>query len=295
MRNEQEIFHQLHCWAESQDHIRAMVLTSSRANPNAFIDLFSDYDIELYVTELQSFVESDKWLAAFGPILICWPKKPTSFVENWITRLVIYEDGLRIDFQISTTESLAKFSQTDLPLSDLDNGYKILLDKDQRLTNPVPPTYTKFIIKRPTQAEYDSLVHDFWWDISYVAKSLWRDELFFAKYMLDSSIRFTCLQKIIEWFIGLNSGWTAIPNKNGRWFKRYLDSKTWTALESTFAGSGIEENWTALFSTIDLFRWLAADVGESLGYHYPAELDDRITAYLLKIKHLDRQAADFNA
>ena len=69
------------------------------------------------------------------------------------------------------------------------------------------------------------------------------------------------------------------------------DAKTWEELESTFAGANIDENWHALFRTIELFRRLAVEVGDSLSYNYPYDLDQRITDYLLKIKNLPRNAS----
>jgi aminoglycoside 6-adenylyltransferase len=292
VRKEDEILQQLQDWATNQEQIRAMVMTSSRANPRAHTDLFSDYDIELFVQDLQPFAESDQWLEAFGEILVRWPRKPTSFDEGGITRLVIFDDGLRIDFQLDTTHALAEFMAPTLDIG-YDNGYKILLDKDNRLQNATAPTHTGYVLRKPTQKEFDELLDEFWWDITYVAKSLWRDELVFAKYMLDSLIRFSYFEKMVEWTIGVRTDWTANPNKHGRWFKRYLDSQTWTDLEATFAGAGIEDNWTALFNMIDLFRRLTKEVGNSLNYRYPSDLDRRVTAYLTKIRNLAADAEDF--
>jgi aminoglycoside 6-adenylyltransferase len=292
MRKAHEILSQLHDWAVENDHIRAMLLTSSRTNPHAFTDLFSDYDVELFVTDLQPFLRNDAWLETFGSILVCWPQRP---VENdyWITRLVLYDDGVRIDFQISTQDSLAQLVNLPQLPPEYDNGYTILLDKDN-LTPPLkPPSYTGYPILKPTEEEYVALMYDFWWDTTYVAKSLWRDELYFAKYMADHVIRFDYLQKLLEWYIGVRHDWSVNPNKHGRWFKRYLDPETWQELETTFAGAHIPDNWTALFNTTTLFRRLSLEIAHNLGYTYPADLDNRVTGYLLKVKNLAKHADDF--
>jgi len=39
--------------------IRAAILTSSRARPAAEVDFLSDYDIELYVSDLSIFKKDD--------------------------------------------------------------------------------------------------------------------------------------------------------------------------------------------------------------------------------------------
>jgi aminoglycoside 6-adenylyltransferase len=45
MRTEKEVFLHFKKWAKNNDLIRAAVLTSSRANPEAEVDFLSDYDI----------------------------------------------------------------------------------------------------------------------------------------------------------------------------------------------------------------------------------------------------------
>ncbi len=39
------------------------------AKPATNVDALSDYDIELYVTNLHPFRHNDEWLDTFGPIL----------------------------------------------------------------------------------------------------------------------------------------------------------------------------------------------------------------------------------
>jgi aminoglycoside 6-adenylyltransferase len=52
-------------------------------------------------------------------------------------------------------------------------------------------------------------------------------------------------------------------------------------------GAGIKENWEALFRTIALFREVGIEVAERLGYAYPHDLDQRVTAYVQKMRNLD--------
>ncbi len=277
MRTEQEVLSCLTAWAENNDLVRAAVLTSSRVSPDASIDFLSDYDIELYVNDLKLFKESDQWLDVFGPIMVRWPYKPRSTLSpEWITRLILFKDGVRIDFQIT--------DKLELESTAYDNGYRILVDKDGILEHLAEPTYLQYIINKPGSEEYQTLVHEFWWDAFYVPKYLWRDELPFAKYMLDNIIRYSFLHRMIEWYIGMKNDWSVSAGLCGKKFKQYLEHKTWGELESTYAGAGIEENWTAFFNTLNLFRKIAKQVGQSLDYNYPDRLDQEVTQYCLKIK-----------
>jgi len=277
MRTEKEVLSQIDEWAQKNELVRAVVLTSSRVDPKKRIDFMSDYDIELYVVDLCTFQKDDTWLNVFGSIMIRWPLKPRStFDENWLTRLVLFKDGVRIDFQIT--------DEKQIDSKVYDDGCRVLIDKDALTANLSQPTFTKYIIRKPSRQEYETLVHDFWWDATYVPKYLWRDELPYAKYMFDNIIRYSYLQRMVDWYIGQQHDWTVSTGLYGKWFKRYLDTETWTELESTYANSDIKENWVAFFRMVDLFRKMATKVGVQLGYEYPIHLDNEVTEYISSIR-----------
>lgn len=277
MRTEREVLSQFKEWAKKNDLIRAAVLTSSRALPDANIDFLSDYDIELYVSDLSKFEKNDDWLKAFGTVMVRWPFKPRSTGKmGWITRLVLFKDGVRIDFQIT--------DQLKIESDAYDNGYEILIDKDEITRGLLKPTYSEYIIKKPSKEEYEALVNEFWWDAYYIPKYLWRDELPFAKYMLDYTLRYCFLHKIIDWYIGMQNDWSVETGALGKKFKKYLDLETWSEFEETYVGAGIEENWIAFFKTTAFFRKIAKQVEENLGYEYPNELDEEVMQFCIKIR-----------
>lgn len=276
MQRETDTINKLLNWAKGNDAVRAVALTGSRANPDSNIDIFSDYDIGLLVKDIEPFM-NDKWLSFFGEVMICWPLKPGStFNKNWITRLVLFTNGVRIDFQIT--------SQQSAYISAREEDCKILVDKDDVMKGLIPAHSPGFIVKRPTGEEYRSIVNSFFWNATYVAKNLWRDELYYAKYILDSTLRFNYLQPMIEWYIAMQQDWSISLGKCGRHFKRYLDAKTWSELQATFCDADIQKNWQALFNMIRLFRRLAKEVAKNQGYDYPDEIDRKVTEYSQKVK-----------
>ena len=107
--------------------------------------------------------------------------------------------------------------------------------------------------------------------------------------MLDSTLRFEYLRRIIEWHIGEEHNWSVNTGIQGRFFKRYLDPSTWAKLEATFTDAGIENNWQALFNMTGLFRRLAGELAERLGYEYPGETDRMVTDYCNKTRTLERE------
>lgn len=266
-------------WAERSDAVEALVLTSSRVNGSAApVDQFSDYDVAVYVDSLDQY-QNDDWLKFFGKVLVRWPQKPQStFNVNWLTRLVIFEDRLRIDFQITTNHNVYPVGY--------DLGYQVLVDKIGFTKKFPKATNTEHFIKKPSEIEFLTLVNDFFWDATYVPKYLWRNDLFYAKFMFDSMIRFEYFEKVIEWYIGSENSWSVGTNVHGRYFPRYIDQQTWEEIEKTFAGSDVEENWAAFFKMVELFTRFAKQAAEHLGYEYPLEQEKRVLAYYQQSKNI---------
>src|SRR6185369_6484326 len=121
------------------------------------------------------------------------------------------------------------------------------LDKDGQTAGWPPPTCQAYIPPRPTAAEYRALVEEFWWSTTYLAKSLWRDELVFARFIADHEIKVESLRRMLEWRIELDHGWALRPGVLGRGIKRRLPPELWRALEQTYVGPEIEANWQALW------------------------------------------------
>ena len=80
MRTEQAILLQLTECADKNHLVRALVLTSSRVIPGSAIDFLSDYDIELYVTDLTSFQAGDDWVSFLAPLWFVGLITPNRFI-----------------------------------------------------------------------------------------------------------------------------------------------------------------------------------------------------------------------
>ena len=265
--------------------VRAMLLTSSRADPKAHLDLFSDYDVILVVTDIHPFFEDRTWLQDFGQVLVVYrdPIRLDYGLEAF-AYITQYEDGTKIDFTLWPVETLSRVKAgSELPHC-LDVGYAVLLDKDRLTDGLRPPTYRAFIPDPPTEIAYQTLVEEFFHEATYVAKHLWRDDLMAAKYNLDHAMKHDNLRVMLEWRFEIDHHWSVKPGDYGKGLKKRLDREIWTELENTYVGAGLAENWEALFKTISLFRRIAIQVGTELGYAYPQELDLRVTSYLQKVR-----------
>lgn len=280
---------QIIAWATAQPAIRAALLTSTRAVPNAPVDQLSDYDVILVVDAVEPWVATRGWLADFGAVLVVyWDQVHTdpAFGINVCGNVTQYADGLKIDFTLWPVTLLQTIVNTAALPAELDAGYRVLLDKDGLTAQLPPPTYRAYLPKPPTAAEYQSWINDFLTDAPYVAKCLWRDELFPAKWCLDYDMKHVYLLKVLEWRVGVEHNWSVGVGSLGKGLKKRLPQALWPAVEACFAGADLGDNWAALDNTMMLFRQVAVEVGDALGYIYPHELHDRVAAYVAQIRQL---------
>jgi len=270
------------------DGIRALVLTSTRASGGTACDVLSDYDLLVYAREPAWFLTNDDWYQSLGASLVML--RYDSDEEDCHTRLVQYADGTRVDYGIRHVDELTRAGRAGSLPAGLDLGYKVLLDKDACATALPPPTFREHVLAAPTAAEYASVVDEFWWDVIYVPKHLWRGEMVGAQYSL-SCLRHDMVRRVLEWCVGMEKGWSWNPGVYGKHLDGALDAETRQELAGTYPRGDIAEIWQALFGTVVLFRKTALRAGAGLGYAYPHDLDARVTVYLRTIRNLDRRAA----
>ena len=282
-----DIVRRLVRWAEEKNPVRAMLLTSTRARPDAPVDRLSDYDVVLVVEDIRPFLEDRPWLEDFGQVLIAYwdgvEPEPDFGIEQ-TGNVVRYANGLKIDFRVWPVGLLRRITDAPALTDELDAGYAVLLDKDDLTAGMNPPTHKAYVPDRPDEKTFLTWVNDFFSDAPDVAKFLWRDELLPAKWCLDYDMKHKYLRRMLEWRIELDRGWSAPMDELGKGLKKRLPPGIWKVLEGTYAGAGVAENWEALFRTMELFRWVGTRVADDLGYIYPLDLDERVTKYVRSIK-----------
>jgi len=273
-------------WAKDNEQIRAMLLTSSMVNPDAPVDDFSDLDIEWVIADLPAFLADDSWLSHFGEVVSYIVENEEAFDGRHAMRMVFYADYSKIDFKLYTVDKFVEDTLAEILPEDWDVGYKVLLDKDGLTQHMKPPTYASVLIKRPSKEHFQWVLNNYWWDLTYVVKCLWREELFYARFMSEQVMRFEHLQHIIEWYIGMQHDWKVTTNKYGRLFKQYLSPELWQRVEATLAGADMRDNWRALEAYAALGRELGMAIAGGLGYRYPAKLDEQVTRYIETVKQM---------
>ena len=286
MRSDKEMMDLILSIAREDDRIRAVILNGSRANPNAKEDIFQDYDIVYIVTELEPFKRNLDWIHQFGEMMILQlpddMEDPPPEEYPGYGYLMQFVDGNRIDLTCVPVANLYEFLGDSLSV--------LLLDKDG-IVPPFPPaSESGYLPKPPTQKTYQDCCNEFWWVSPYVAKGLWRRELIYARQMMD--IVREQLMKMLVWYIGIQTEFKISPGKFGKHFQKYLEPVLWEALCQTYADAGFDHTWDALQTMGELFRKVAATVGDHFGFAYSVGDDERVSAHLEMVRHLPGDATD---
>ena len=287
MRNQQEMYELIVNTARKDDRIRAVIMNGSRANPNASGDIFQDYDIVYIVTEVSSFKRDPTWVKQFGELMIM--QLPDSMLdpppsdEDSFAYLMQFTDGNRVDLTLYPIAKLDALGEDSLSI--------LLLDKDGIIKPLAPPTDSDYLPKPPTSKAYADCCNEFWWCCPYVVKGLWREEITYAKYMLDQAVR-EQLMKMLTWHIGVKTQFSRNPGKFGIYFKQHLEPDVWDMLQKTYADASYDHTWEALYTMCNLFRSVALSVAEYFGFDYPHHDDERVYAHLKHVRLLPKNAKE---
>jgi aminoglycoside 6-adenylyltransferase len=273
-------------WAKAKPDVRAVILTSSRTRPDFVPDVFSDYDIIFVVKDIKPYLDDESWLEEYGRVLAVYRDPVMSeYGHERFIRVTQYEDSLKIDFTFWPVGLLKHMAAMEKLPDYIDDGYKVLLDKDGLARGMKAPSFKAFIPKPPTETEYVQFVEEFFSNTPYVAKHIRRGDFFPLKYMLNF-IRYEKLRKMLEWKVEIEHNWSLKSGNYGKGLSKYLAPEILDEIENTYAGTGPEADWESLFRIIALFRKVAREVGNKLEYTYPEEMDSRVVKYLQKVKNI---------
>ena len=267
-------------WAEADENVRAAFLIGSRGESGGQPDRLSDYDVLLLVRDRARYESDESWLTAFGTILVKFHDGYELLGSRVATRLVQYQGGVRIDFSIHDVGLLERITKEARLPDMLDAGFRVLVDKDDWASRLPTATGEAYRVRLPTEASYQAVVNEFWWEVIYVAKNLARGELLPALYSQECVVRFQCLVPMLEWYARAVHGTESRIRPHGRGLVRELDPATVDRLNRTFLGTSVEEGWEGLVETTAYFRVIPTAVAERLGFTVQDELSNGVESLL---------------
>lgn len=278
MRSEREIKKLILDTATKDDRIRAVLLNGSRANPNIEPDKFQDFDIVFIVNRFKSFIGEHNWTNVFGEkIIFQMPDQMTNGEQKNIgfSYLMLFKDGTRIDLTLFPVENI----ETDFLIDSLTI---VWLDKDKLFSKIITSTDVDYHILRPTENEFLDTCNEFWWVSTYVAKGLLRNEIIYAKEMLETAVR-PMFMKVVEWKIGSENNFSVSCGKAGKFINRYLSKTDYEKLLTTYSNYEIKNNWQSLFIMTDLFGQFAMEFSTKMKFHYETTEQQNTIDYLKKV------------
>jgi aminoglycoside 6-adenylyltransferase len=288
MRSEQEMLDLILNFARKEEDVRAVLMNGSRVNPNVKRDIFQDFDIVYLVKEVEPYKRNERVVNYFGDIMILQTPEdmqdPPPENSGHYAYLMQFMDGNRIDLSFYSIDQLDSVLDDSLTV--------VLLDKDNIVKELPPPSDKHYLPTEPTGKLFQDCCNEFWWVSPYVAKGLWREELTYAKYMLDVVLREEQLMKMLTWYFGIKTDFKKSPGKFGKYIKNDVEPEIWIELEKTYSDSNFENIWESMFTMGKLFRRIATEVASVYGFQYPQKDDERVTEYLHRIMNLPRDATE---
>jgi len=273
-------------WAETCPDIRGAVIVGSRARIDHPADEWSDLDIIVITTDPQRYLSTTDWIERIGNSMLTF-LEPTA-VGDETERRVLFEDMLDVDFAIMPFESIQHILQNKMPpriaaqtADTITRGTRVLLDKDGVLAQ----LRESILLAKdysscpPSTEKFSEVINDFLYHAVWTAKKLRRGELWTAKACSDGYMK-RLLLRIIEWHSHVTNGWKCDVWFNGRFLEEWTEPQVLDRLRNVFAHYDEVDVKQGLLATMDMFRRLATETAEKLGYRYPTKTDERVTEWV---------------
>ena len=220
-------------FAQDDDRIRTVLMNGSRANPSAKRDIFQDYDIANFVTDVDPFRDYEFIRSHFGEaIMVQTPEDKESPPAagdgryNYNMQLV---DGNRIDLSFFPLDKLQELVRDSLTV--------VLFDKDGRLGDLMPPSESSYFLSEPTERLYVDCCDEFLFGLgSHIPKTLWRRSLPLLHFYMDVVLR-RALVTMLGWEVGTRTGFDRSVGKSGSKLKEYLSPEQWRQFLRTYPDS----------------------------------------------------------
>jgi aminoglycoside 6-adenylyltransferase len=290
-------------WARTQPDIRAALVVGSRARTDHPADEWSDLDIMVITTQPERFLAETDWLENVGRYWLTF-LEPTA-TGSGMERRVLFDGARDVDFAVTPYDRVRQAARF-LPIlrrfpilfralpkgtarriredvaeaaQVLGRGVRVIVDKDG-LAAKLPLVLAQAQPYRPpAQHDFLNAVNDFWYHAVWTARKLRRGELWVANSCCDSYMK-RILLSMIEWHARATKGPDCDTWQLGRFLEEWADPRALAGLRDAFAHYDEDDIWRALLARMDLFRWLAIETAERLGYAYPTAADERVAEWV---------------
>lgn len=265
-------------FAERCEYVRRAVVIGSRGREDIQADEWSDLDIVIFTGDVDYFISNEGWLEDIGEYWLTFLEDTP--IGDTKERRVLFKGALDVDFAVLPSGNFDELKEDNELRSTFNKGYKVLIDKDGffddiEFTQDGESRLEEE--KLPSQSEFDNLVKDFWYHTVWGVKKLLRGETWISKSCVDGYLK-SKLLKMIEWHAILKKDEDI--REEGRFLERWADHRVIDDLEKCFSSYDEEDIKRALKRTMELFRWIAKETSDELGYGYPSKADEKCTEWI---------------
>lgn len=262
-------------WAKTQSNIRAILVVGSRARRDHPADEWADLDLQIFATDFGAYLSGTGWLAELGTVWVCIPFQLAGSEPE---RLVLFDGGYKVDLHFFPLSELQRMVQAQTLDDVYQRGYYTLLDQDGLAAQLPLPSCAPSPLTQPPEDVFSLNVNMFWFGALGNAKTIRRRDLWSVKggdWRLKGH-----LLEMMEWHAQAMHGWAYDTWHGGKYLLEWTDPQSRRSLYDVFGHLDSRDSWRALFATMDLFRRLAREVAQRLGYAYPTALDERVTQHV---------------
>lgn len=261
-----EIKNKLLALAQTDERIQCVIIIGSSVRETTKADDYSDLDLVIATQAPALWLYGD-CPAMLGDIRI-------SFVEPTLggamERRILYDGSLDVDLIIFTPEQFTNAIMSGTASEVMNRGYCILLDRGGYRAMLAEHISSEIHAEQMREDDFQNIVSDFFFHSVWAEKKLRRGEFWSAKMCIDGYLK-QLLQRMIAQYSGTK--YACDTWHSGRFLDSWAAPAITQALSTCFAHYERNDMHASLLQTHALFRTLAKETANLLGYPYPQEAE----------------------
>jgi hypothetical protein len=274
-------------WAGLHQDIRAVIILGSRGSrdPNAS-RAGSDLDVLIVASSAEWYrTRGTDWCSEISPVLVCQYQNERHMVfERSDDYYVIFKPDLDVDFSIVSRRYIrqetlrAKWflrfpSLSPVPDKTLQAeasafrpGFRVLLDRDL-LAQDIVDSLKRipWLAPLPGESEFLFALDEFLICTFKAVKKAHSSRLFHAKWMCDTTLKMQLI-RMAKWHVHSRQRQVETTRHTDLAVDEWADPRVIGELPQTFASFDSGDIYRALYASLGLFYWVAAETSQSLGY-----------------------------
>jgi len=263
------------------DEIRTIIIVGSQARTYTPADEWSDLDVVMFVQNPDEYLLQTKWLESLGEPMI-------TFLENTAVgggteRRVMFDSGLDVDFSVFSASSFDELMSKDEVQNVLAKGYKVLVDKDNRMEDKTHHHVVPTPAFPPSSFQIQNDIHDFWYHAIRASTKLRRGEILVAKSDCDTYMLHLLLN-MLRVKVRLEKGEDYETWYGYRFFEKWADPKDVERFTSLFPHYDEKEIWQSLDHIMAFYQEVSQYVCFSLNVDYPSKAASYANTYIQQLR-----------